>query len=105
MDLINQTVRERVAHQYLAGARPDRAPQSPLHGDPSGLPPLLLAAGSREVLLDDAKRFAVAASDCALDIYEGMPHAFHLAMLTGPPLPTTTTFLRRLADFTHWRPL
>ncbi|MEU1665021.1 alpha/beta hydrolase [Streptomyces sparsogenes] len=105
LDLINRAVLERVARQYLAGAPPDRAPQSPLHGDPSGLPPLLLAAGSREVLLDDAKRFAEAAPDCVLDVYEGMPHAFHLAMLTGPPLPTTTTFLRRLADFTHRRPI
>lgn len=98
-DLIGRAVLEKVCAQYLAGARPDQAPQSPLHGNLAGLPPLLLVAGSREVLLDDAVRFATAAG-ADLDVYEGMPHVFHLAMLTGTPLPTTTTFLRRLADFT-----
>lgn len=106
-DLINRPVLERVCAQYLAGARPDQAPQSPLHGDLAGLPDLLLVAGSREVLADDVRRFAAAAENAgthaALDVYEGMPHVFHLAMLTGTPLPTTTTFLRRLADFTNGR--
>nr|WP_244994080.1 alpha/beta hydrolase [Actinomadura coerulea] len=106
-DLINRAVLERVCAQYLAGARPDQAPQSPLHGDLAGLPDLLLVAGSREVLADDARRFAGAAKDAGthavLDVYEGMPHVFHLAMLTGTPLTTTTTFLRRLADFTNER--
>ncbi|GAA3219776.1 alpha/beta hydrolase fold domain-containing protein [Nonomuraea helvata] len=102
-DLINRTVLEQVCAQYLAGAPADAAPQSPLHGQLDGLPPLLLAAGSVEVLADDARRFAAAAQDAGvevtLDVYEGMPHVFHLAMLTGAPLTTTTTFLRQLADF------
>ncbi|MEV3926071.1 alpha/beta hydrolase [Actinomadura coerulea] len=55
-DLIDRAVLERVCAQYLAGARPDQAPQSPLHGDLAGLPGLLLVAGSREVLADDARR-------------------------------------------------
>jgi acetyl esterase/lipase len=108
LDLINRAVLEQVCTQYLAGARADEAPQSPLHGDLAGLPPLLLVAGATEVLADDARRFAAAAtdagSDVRLDVYEGMPHVFHLAVLTGSPLSTTTTFLRRLADFTTGRP-
>ncbi len=64
-------------------------------------------AGSAEVLLDDARRFAAAATvtgtDVTLDIYDGMPHTFHLAMLSGMPLTTTATFLRRLADWTPRR--
>lgn len=107
LDLINRAVLEHVVADYLGGARPDSAPQSPLHGDLTGLPALLLVAGSREVLLDDARRFAAAATTAGgaveLDVYEGMPHAFHLAMLTGAPLPTTTTFLRRLADWADRR--
>jgi acetyl esterase/lipase len=108
LDLINRAVLEQVCAQYLAGARADGAPQSPLRGELAGLPPLLLVAGSVEVLADDARRFAAAAQDAgsevALDVYEGMPHVFHLAALTGTPLNTTTTFLRRLADFTTRRP-
>lgn len=101
--LVGKAVLEPACAQYLAGARPDRAPQSPLHGDLSGLPDLLLVAGAAEGLADDARRFVSAAAEAGsavgLDLYEGMPHVFHLAMLTGVPLPTTTTFLRRLADW------
>ncbi|MFG3254858.1 alpha/beta hydrolase [Streptomyces sp. NPDC048172] len=106
-DLISRAVLEQITAQYLAGAGPDEAPQSPLHGDPGGLPPLLLATGSAEVLLDDARRFAETAAragvDVTLDVYEGMPHVFPLAMLPGQALPTTTTFLRRLAEWTGER--
>jgi acetyl esterase/lipase len=107
LDTINRAVLEKVVARYLAGARPDLAPQSPLHGDLGGLPDLLVMAGSAEVLLDDARRFADAAAaagaDVTLDVYDGMPHTFHLALLSGAPLPTTTTFLRRLADWTGER--
>lgn len=109
LDLINRAVLAQVCAQYLAGTRPDQAPQSPLHGDLAGLPGLLLVAGSREVLLDDARRFVAVAeaagTDVTLDVYEGMPHVFHLAMLAGAPLATTTTFLRRVGDFTNGRHL
>ncbi|MGC1752796.1 MAG: alpha/beta hydrolase fold domain-containing protein [Trebonia sp.] len=107
LDLISRAVLEQACTQYLAGARADCAPQSPLHGDLAWLPDLLLVAGAAEVLVDDARRFAaaVAAAGTAieLDVYEGMPHVFHLATLTGTPSSTTTTFLRRLADWTERR--
>ncbi|MGW1374193.1 alpha/beta hydrolase [Streptomyces sp. NPDC002446] len=81
-DLLNRTVLASICAQYLAGADAAEAPQSPLHGDPRGLPPLLIAVGADEVLLDDARRFARAAGDAGvsvcLDVHEGMPHAFHL---------------------------
>ncbi|MEV4800028.1 hypothetical protein AB0K18_08420 [Nonomuraea sp. NPDC049421] len=57
------------------------------------------------MLLDDARRLAAAAPRAVLDVYEGLPHVFHLAMLTGAVLPAMTTFLRCLADFVHERPL
>jgi acetyl esterase/lipase len=64
---------------YLAGATAPEAPlASPLYGDLAGLPPVLVMAGSAEVLLDDATRFAARASDAGVDatlsIGEGMPH-------------------------------
>lgn len=53
---------------------------SPVFADLHGLPPLLIQAGSHEVLLDDATRLAVkaAADDVAviLDITPGVPHVF-----------------------------
>jgi acetyl esterase/lipase len=53
---------------------------SPIFADLAGLPPLLIQAGSHEVLLDDATRLAAkaAADDVAviLDVTPGVPHVF-----------------------------
>jgi acetyl esterase/lipase len=53
---------------------------SPLFGDYSGLPPLLLQVGDAEVLLDDSTRLAKHAAeqgcDVTLEIWDGMPHVF-----------------------------
>jgi acetyl esterase/lipase len=53
---------------------------SPIFADLSGLPPLIIQAGSHEVLLDDATRLAreaaVADVDVTLDITPGVPHVF-----------------------------
>jgi epsilon-lactone hydrolase len=106
-DMLDRVTLEGICAQYLAGAHSDRAPQSPLHGDLRGLPPLLLAAGSKEVLLDDARRFAEAASAAGasvqLDIYDGMPHAFHVAALPATTLPPTA-LIRRIAEWIEHLP-
>ncbi|MFC7599980.1 alpha/beta hydrolase [Streptosporangium amethystogenes subsp. fukuiense] len=106
-DFVNRAVLDHVRTQYLAGAQPGRAPQSPLHGELDGLPPLLLAVGSKEVMLDDARRFAEAASaaggNVCLDIYDGMPHAFHATVLSATPLPVATTLLRRVTEWVDQR--
>ena len=53
---------------------------SPIFGDLHGLPPLLIQAGSHEILLDDAIRLAAraAAADVRvrLEITPGVPHVF-----------------------------
>jgi acetyl esterase/lipase len=53
---------------------------SPIFADLSGLPPLVIQAGSHEVLLDDAVRLARAAAaadvEVTLDITPGVPHVF-----------------------------
>jgi acetyl esterase/lipase len=53
---------------------------SPVFADLTGLPPLIIQAGSHEVLLDDAVRLARAAAtadvDVTLDITAGVPHVF-----------------------------
>lgn len=55
---------------------------SPLHGDLTGLPPILLHASSTEILLDDSVRFAARARahgvEVTLEVAEGMPHVWHL---------------------------
>ncbi|MEV0583989.1 alpha/beta hydrolase [Nonomuraea sp. NPDC050310] len=107
-DFVNRAVLDHVRTQYLAGARPDEAPQSPLYGKPHGLPPLLLVAGTAEVLLDDARRFAEAVAATGgpveLDLYEGLPHAFHATMLAATPGPVAATLLRRITEWTERLP-
>ncbi|MCW2702498.1 MAG: alpha/beta hydrolase [Blastococcus sp.] len=53
---------------------------SPVFADLSGLPPLIIQAGSHEVLLDDAVRLARHAAsadvEVTLDITPGVPHVF-----------------------------
>ena len=74
-----QAIRARAA-DYLAGTDPADPLVSPIFADLSGLPPLLIQAGSHEVLLDDATRLAVkaAADDVAviLGVTPGVPHVF-----------------------------
>ena len=69
----------RVA-DYTAGQDPALGLISPVFADLSGLPPLLIQAGTHEVLLDDAFRLAGQAANAdvevTLDITPGVPHVF-----------------------------
>jgi epsilon-lactone hydrolase len=53
---------------------------SPIFADLSGLPPLIIQAGTHEVLLDDAIRLArqaaIADVEVTLDVTPGVPHVF-----------------------------
>jgi acetyl esterase/lipase len=70
------------AKEYLAGADPRRPDVSPLFADLSGLPPLLLHAGSAEVLVDQIRDFAARAERAGVavqfDVYPDMVHVWHL---------------------------
>ncbi len=56
------------ADAYLAGVEPTDPYASPYHADPTGLPPLLLLAGGKEILLDDSVRFAAKAEEAGVDV-------------------------------------
>lgn len=49
---------------------------SPVFGDYAGMPPVLLIAGSTELLLDDAVRVAQRCPSAQLLVFDGMPHVF-----------------------------
>jgi epsilon-lactone hydrolase len=65
---------------YTAGQDAALGLISPIFADLSGLPPLIIQAGSHEVLLDDAVRLAQQAAtadvEVILDITPGVPHVF-----------------------------
>jgi monoterpene epsilon-lactone hydrolase len=77
--LSRELLQPRVA-DYASGQDPALALMSPIFADLSGLPPLIIQAGTHEVLLDDAIRLAqqAAAADVevTLDITPGVPHVF-----------------------------
>ncbi|WP_030276938.1 alpha/beta hydrolase [Streptomyces sp. NRRL B-24484] len=76
--------RESLGHtgdMYLAGADPHQPTLSPaVLADLTGFPPMLLQAGTNEVLLDDSTRVAARARaagvDVILDITADVPHVF-----------------------------
>ena len=77
--LSRENLQARVG-DYAAGHDPAAGLISPVFADLSGLPPLIIQAGTHEVLLDDAVRLArqAATADVAvtLDITPGVPHVF-----------------------------
>src|ERR1700738_3031521 len=65
---------------YVAGADASDPHISPVFGDLSGLPPLLIQVGSHEILLSDALRLAARAAiadvPVTLEVTAGVPHVF-----------------------------
>ncbi|WP_218006175.1 alpha/beta hydrolase [Nocardia tenerifensis] len=71
----------RTGAMYLAGQDPHQPLLSPaVYADLRGFPPILLQAGTNEMLLDDATRLAARARaaevDVILDITADVPHVF-----------------------------
>jgi acetyl esterase/lipase len=91
---------------WLAGlflgtaGRKDDPLASPLEGDPTGLPPMLIHVGGDEVLLSDSERLAAKARaagvDVTLEVWPEMVHVWHgMAGL----FPEADTAVRRVAEF------
>ncbi len=72
---------------------------SPLRGDLSGLPPLLIQVGTREILLSDSTRFAekaqAAGVDVTLEIEDGLIHVWQMF----PDLPESRDAMARIGMF------
>jgi monoterpene epsilon-lactone hydrolase len=85
---------------YTAGQDAALGLISPLFADLSGLPPLIIQAGTHEVLLDDAVRLAQQAAtadvEITLDITPRVPHVFQAY---HPILDEATAALDRAGQF------
>jgi acetyl esterase/lipase len=94
----------RLFARAYAGASLRAPTASPLFADLAGLPPLLLQAGTAEVLLDDATRFAAAARaagvDVTLRVWDDMIHVWHAF---AELLPEGAAAVRELAAFVTQR--
>ena len=72
---------DRMARQYLDGVEPRTALASPLFGELSGLPPMLIQVGTAESMFDDSQRFAdrayVAGVEIEFEPWDDMFHGWH----------------------------
>lgn len=89
---------------YVAGGNPSDPRISPVFGDLSGFPPLLIQVGSHEVLLSDALRLAdraaIADVPVTLEVTPGVPHVFQAY---APILDEASTALDGAAAFLKLR--
>lgn len=73
---------------------------SPLYGDLRGLPPMLIQVGTDEIIVDDSTRFADRAKkagvDCTLEVWNGMPHVWHICWQY---LPEGKQAINRIAEY------
>ena len=72
---------------------------SPLFGDLTDLPPVLLIVGSSELLLDDSVRFACKCPSATLTVWHDMPHVF----AAFPFLPEANDAVTRISAFVNDR--
>lgn len=91
----------RKSAQLYLGESDPRAPlASPLYADLKGLPPLLIQAGSDELLLSDATCFAehaqAAEVDVNLEVWEGMQHEWQFA---ADLIPEGKQAINRIGQF------
>ena len=89
-----------VYSRYYAGHTDPRNPLiSPIFADLQGLPPMLIQAGTNEILADEIQQFYErdnqAGNEIVLDCWPGMFHVFQII----PFLPETKLSLEKIANF------
>lgn len=92
--------RELQVYRLYTGKTPLNDPLlSPIYGNFQGLPPIFAQVGSTEVLLDDtlqiARKARLQGVDFELEIWDGLPHAWHVFSW----IPESKRALTRIAEF------
>jgi len=85
---------------FLGEADPRNPLASPVFGDYTGIPPLLIQVGEHEIIRDDSVRVAAKAEadgvEVTLEVWEGM---FHVFQSHEPLLPEGWQAIEHIADF------
>ncbi len=88
----------KIAELYLVNTDPRNPLASPVFGDYTGIPPLLIQAGEHEMLRDDSVRVAAKARadgvKVTLEVWPGMVHVFQVR-----ELPESLEAIQHMADF------
>ncbi|MEP6832914.1 MAG: alpha/beta hydrolase [Gemmatimonas sp.] len=92
----------RAAPLYLGSASPVDPGPSPLYGNFRGLPPILIHAGSDEVLRDDAVRVAERSEAAGVTVeFRLWPHVPHGWQFFPAVMPEAAESLMLTAQFVH----
>ena len=96
-----EDLRQTVAY-YCSDAETSNPLVSPLYGNLTGLPPLLIQTGSDELLLDDSTRLAKQATEAGvnvqIEVWDGLWHVFQSS---AGKIPEATRAISRIASFIH----
>ena len=98
--MLSQATIKPLAAWYLGPDGDPTAPYaSPLHGDLSDLPPMLIHVGGTEALLDDSRALAARAEaagvDVTLEVWDEMIHVWH----AFETVPEAAQALDRIGEF------
>jgi acetyl esterase/lipase len=90
----------QLAGLYLAGKDARTPLAAPLYANLSGLPPLLIVVGEREILLDDSSRIAERARKAGVDVtYEPAAGMIHVWQLFAAMLDEGKESLARIGGY------
>jgi len=99
-DYLNPNILRRSALSYLNGLDPCHPYASPLYADLQGLPPLLLQAGSTELLIHDARQFTERATSAGVDVrLHVAPHMIHVYQFLYQFVPEANRSLKEIGQF------
>ncbi len=88
---------------YTAGADPQLPEISPLYGDLTGLPPLLLQVGGAEMLADEVAAFAHKADQAGVNVtLETWDHMFHIWHFAALVLPQGAAAIDHIGRFVRY---
>jgi acetyl esterase/lipase len=91
------------ARNYLKKLNPNDPYASPAFASFKDFPPIMVHAGSKEILRDDASKLGDRAAEAGvkvnIEIYDGMPHLFQM----NEALHETKMSFERLGQFIHVR--
>lgn len=101
---VQRPVIENMAQMYLGETAPTHPLANPLHADPSGLPPMYLAAGGHETLQDNSERFAELARNKGVDVtLEITPQMQHVYVFMAGRAPEADATIAKVAQWLRLR--
>ena len=99
--MVGKDFTRQLANLYVTAGNSLRDPlASPLYGELSGLPPLLIQVGERETLLDDSRRVAARAKQAGVDVsLEIEPGQIHVFQIFANRLDEAVAAIERIGAF------